>query len=162
MAIALRTRSILLGASFLLCLGSASAEDDAATLCNGGDGISLDMKISGCTAFIDAGTDSVENLVVAYNNRGNAYDDKGQPDLAIQDYERAMQLQPGDAKPYFNRGAAYYNKGEYARALQDFDEAIRLRPDYAKALTARGNAKKQMGDIAGGDADIAAAKALAL
>lgn len=156
MAMAVHSRLIFLGAIFLLSLGSASADDDDATLCNGGPDISLEARISGCTGFIGQGTDSVENLVAAYNNRGNAYDDSNQPDLAIKDYERAMELDPQGARAYFNRGATYYNKGEYGRAIQDFDEAIRLRPDYAKALTARGNAKIQLG----GNADLAAGKAL--
>jgi hypothetical protein len=34
-------------------------------------------KITGCTALIQAGQDTTENLSVIYNNRGTGYDDKG-------------------------------------------------------------------------------------
>jgi tetratricopeptide (TPR) repeat protein len=161
MAIPLNARLIFfLGASFALSLGAASAEDDDITLCNGGADISPEARIAGCTGFIGWGTESDENLAAAYNNRGNAYDDSNQPDLAIKDYERAMELAPEDATAYFNRGVTYYNKGDNSRAMPDFDEAIRLRPDYAKALTARGELKVSLGDVAGGNADLEAAKAL--
>jgi tetratricopeptide (TPR) repeat protein len=39
-------------------------------------------------------------LAVDYNNRGNAYKNKGQKDQAIQDFEKALSLDPNnqDAK----------------------------------------------------------------
>ena len=43
----------------------------------------------------------------AYNNRGNAYGEKGELDRAIADYSEAIRLQPDDADAYYNRGIAY-------------------------------------------------------
>ena len=75
----------------------------------------------------------------AYTNRGNAYNDKGDYDLAIQDYTKAIELTPDDAEAYYNRGNAYALKGACDPAIQDLTKAIRLRPRYAKAYNNRGN-----------------------
>ena len=46
-------------------------------LCNGSDRTSLDSRIVGCTAFIDAGQGTPAASAIAYNNRGNAFVAKG-------------------------------------------------------------------------------------
>ena len=58
-----------------------------------------DAKITGCTALIQAGRDTTENLSVIYNNRGTAYDDKGDYDRAIQDFNEAQSLLPRSPDP---------------------------------------------------------------
>ena len=54
----------------------------------------------------------------AYNNRGNAYDEKGDFDAAIQDYNKAIELQPDYAGAYNNRGNAYDEKGDFDAAIK--------------------------------------------
>jgi hypothetical protein len=46
------------------------------------------------------------------------------------------------------------------RALADFDAALRLVPRSALVLYGRGLAKRKAGDMASGDADLAAATAI--
>ena len=92
------------------------------------DGVSLDLKISGCSTVILSGTLSNSDLALAYNNRGSAYSDKGQHDRAIQDYDQAIKLNPSNARAYYNRGIAYSAKGQHDRAIQDYDQAIKLDP----------------------------------
>jgi tetratricopeptide (TPR) repeat protein len=70
---------------------------------------------------------------MAYNNRGNAYSDKGDYDRAIADYTQAIRLAPNVASRYYNRGLAYYSKKDYDRAIVDFNQAIRLDPNNANA-----------------------------
>jgi Flp pilus assembly protein TadD len=50
--------------------------------------------------------------------------------------------------------------GDYARAVADLDRAVQLAPNDAVVLYNRGLAKRQTGDAAGGDADIARARAM--
>ncbi len=68
-----------------------------------------DLQISGCTAVIGSGQYSGRNLAIAYNNRGIAYDDLGEYRRAIEDYDRALRLDPDDALAYNNRGIALDN-----------------------------------------------------
>ena len=95
----------------------------------------------------------------AFANRGSVYFGKGQYDLAIMDYDKALSIRP-DAIDFFNRGNAYCGKSQYDLANADYNEAIRLKPDFADAFYNRGGAKQKLGDVAGGAADIAQAKAL--
>src|SRR5262249_38751328 len=76
-------------------------------LCNGADRTSPDIQIGGCTALIDAGKETPQTLVIAYNNRGNAYTAKGEYDNAIQDYDQSIKLNPNYARAFNNRGVAY-------------------------------------------------------
>ena len=75
----------------------------------------------------------------AYNNRGVAYDDLRQYERAIQDYNKAIQLDPNNAEAYNNRGNAYA-KGlkQYERAIQDYNKAIQLNPNDERAYNNRG------------------------
>jgi tetratricopeptide (TPR) repeat protein len=96
----------------------------------------------------------------AYTNRGNVWHDKGDYDRAIADYSAAIRLAPNDTAAFFNRGLTYAAKDDLERAIADLSETIRLAPNHARALYVRGVARHDRGDAAGGDADIAAAKAI--
>lgn len=64
------------------------------------------------------------------------------------------------ASAYYNRGNAYYDKKDYVRAIPEYDHALLLKPHYPLALFNRGLAKLRSGDKVGGNADIAASKAM--
>jgi tetratricopeptide (TPR) repeat protein len=98
-----------------------------------------DTRIAGCTALIQARQETRENLSIIYNNRGNAYNRKGDHDRAIQDFSEAIRVNPNYGY-YRNRGIDYYEKGDYDRAIQDFNEAIRLSPNDTFAYASRGDA----------------------
>lgn len=83
----------------------------------------------------------------AYNNRGNAYQRKGDFDSAINDYNSALKLQPDYAEAYNNRGNTYLEKGDFDQTIQDYTEAIQLKPDYAGAYDNRGVAHWRKGNF---------------
>jgi tetratricopeptide (TPR) repeat protein len=124
----------LLGAT-LAAMGQSKQE--SLNKCRSAD---PDVEITGCTALIQAGRGTTENLSVIYNNRGTAYDDKGDYDRAIQDFNEAIHLDPNAEIAYYGRGYAYKKKGDYDRAIQDFNEAIHLNPNFERAYYDRGNA----------------------
>ena len=79
-------------------------------------------------------------LAIAYVNRGSAYGEKGHYDRAIEDFNKAISINPNYAGAYNNRGNAYYKKGQYDRAIEDYNKAIALDPNDALAYTNRGAA----------------------
>ena len=83
---------------------------------------------------------------VDYFNSGVDYGRKGEYDRAIQDFTKAIQINPKDAEAYNNRGFAYEKKGEYDRAIQDFDKAIQINPKHARAYNNRGFAYEKNGE----------------
>jgi Tetratricopeptide repeat len=68
--------------------------------CSGGEGPIADIVISGCSAVIQASQDSPKRLATAFNNRGVAYKFKGEYDHALEDYDRAIHLNPSFANAY--------------------------------------------------------------
>src|SRR5256714_6702428 len=129
-------------ALMLLWFGGVSAAQRSqllknVELCNGADRTSPDIQVDGCTALINSGAQTPQSLVIAYNNRGNAYTAKGEYDRAVQDYDQSIKLNPNYARGFNNRGVAYQKKGEYDRAIEDFDASIKLDPDYASAFANR-------------------------
>ena len=83
---------------------------------------------------------------VFYNNLGIDYGEKGEYDLAIKDFTKAIELKPDYAIAYNNRGAVYRSKGEHDLAIEDCNEAIRLKHDYAEPYSNRGAAYRNKGD----------------
>ena len=65
-----------------------------------------ELGISGCTAVIRSGQLLGKELAWAYYNRGVAYNKLGEYRRAIEDYDQALRLDPGDAIAYNNRTIA--------------------------------------------------------
>lgn len=97
-----------------------------------------DTSIKGCSAIIEAGTETKAILALAYHLRGAAHHGKGAFDLAIKDFDRAIALAPENAGMYNDRAVAYKSKGDNDRAFADYDRAIELDPKMAKAYFNRG------------------------
>ena len=67
-------------------------------------------------------------------------------DKAIEQFNRAIELDPKLVDAYTNRGLAYSEKGDHARALADHNKALELEPGSIFAYTSRGKALAGMGD----------------
>jgi tetratricopeptide (TPR) repeat protein len=106
-----------------------------------------DTRIAGCTALIKAGQETPENLSAAYEERGVAYEGKGDYDHAIPDFNETIRLNPRNAESFYGRGVAYNHKGEFDHTIQDFNEAIRLKPDFKYAYYVRGHAYRNKGEF---------------
>jgi len=106
-----------------------------------------EIRIAGCTALIRLGRESDEVLAVAFYNRALAYSGRKDYDLAFQDYDQAIRLNPGYSHAFNNRGNAYFARRDYERAMQDYDQAIRLDPDNFDAFNNRGLARLALRDL---------------
>src|SRR5262249_28158541 len=80
------------------------------------------------------------NLALAFNNRGIAYEQKGDLDRAIQDFDQAIKLKRNYVGALNNRANIYDRKGDVDRAIQDYSEAIRLNPKVSGFFINRGRA----------------------
>ena len=67
------------------------------------------------------------------SNRGTVYLAQGQPERAIEDFSKAIELDSHYADPYSNRGAVEHKLGRDEAALKDLDTALRLNPNSADA-----------------------------
>jgi tetratricopeptide (TPR) repeat protein len=80
----------------------------------------------------------VDQLAYIYRKRGFAYKRLKEYDLAIADYNRAIELSPNYARAYASRGSAYRSLREYDLAIADYNRALELWPDYPWIYAGRG------------------------
>ena len=69
---------------------------------------------------------------------------RGEHERAIEEFSRAIQLNPANALAYHERGYTYSRLGKYERAITDFTEAIQLDPFDASAYNYRGQVYLQI------------------
>ena len=100
-------------------------------------GISFDAKIAGCSGLIGMHKFDGMKLADIYFNRGMAYHNTDQIDLAIADYSHALAAFRHFPEALNARGQAYLVAGHYDLALADLDEAIREAPNFATAFNNR-------------------------
>src|SRR5258705_1371935 len=110
--------------------------------CNDSD---PELRIRGCSLLIQSGKGTARVFAGAFFNRGNAYEAKGQYDLAIQDFDSAIKRNPTDAAAFYSRGSSYFAKGQTDSAIQDFDRATTLDPNDAMTFNNRGEAYREKG-----------------
>ncbi len=99
------------------------------------------------TWIIESGEVSKKNLGNAFYDRGNAYYYLGAQGKAIEDYSRALVLDPGHAEALYNRGNSYADVGDHDRAIEDYSRTIGIRPDFDAAYYNRANSRLRMGDL---------------
>ena len=87
------------------------------------------------------------NWVAGYFNRGNAYFQKHEFDLAIADYDEALRHRPnGPQDIIWNRGNAHAEKREYRQAIADYDQAIGMKPGFADFYRIRAVVHEKLGE----------------
>ena len=99
------------------CVAAAAANDDETT-------------IGLCGALIDNEKTDKAVRIKALIARGAALDRKGMTDLAIGDYDLALQFDPSLATTLNARGELWRKKGDRPKALADFGAALKLNPDH--------------------------------
>jgi tetratricopeptide (TPR) repeat protein len=85
------------------------------------------------------------DLFHVLSNMGNKTDERYSK-LAIQDFEKAMELGERSAKCYCSIAVEYSNTGEYDNAIEYFSRAIEDDNNNAKFYSNRGNSYEQIGE----------------
>jgi tetratricopeptide (TPR) repeat protein len=96
----------------------------------------------------------------AYVLRGLANTGLKQYQVAVTDFEQAIQINPNSHYSYFGRGFARYHLKLYQESLADFDQTIKIEPEYAHAYYWRGISKGFLGNKQGAISDLGTAAEL--
>lgn len=75
---------------------------------------------------------------LAFESRAAVLHKQGKLDAAVQDFTRAIELDPRSPRLLNNRGFLQFSRQQFDAALVDFDAAISLDPHYANAFNNRG------------------------
>lgn len=112
-------------AVLFLVVGSAAVLADVSQDCVTEKRIEADERISACDETIKR----APKYVKAYMIRGEAYEAKGDNELALRDYNEAVKLEPTDWEVFNSRGTFYFHQRQYERAAGDYGVAARLNPN---------------------------------
>lgn len=82
----------------------------------------------------------------AYSGRGYERVMRGSLEASLEDFERALRVDPKYGDAYQNRAWVYAKLGDYQAALRDADTLIRIYPERLKAYALRGRIYREMGD----------------
>jgi tetratricopeptide (TPR) repeat protein len=72
-----------------------------------------------------------------YQQLGRTHTRKGEYAKAIEDCNKAIQLDPQFAEAYFSRGTAHLRKRDFDSAIADYGQAIQIDPKDARAYLNR-------------------------
>lgn len=90
--------------------------------------------------------------LVGYTNRGVVLSKKGEFGTALDDFNKALAINPNYREARYNRALVYKSLGKFENALSDLDVAIMIKPG-AEAYNNRGVVKKKLGDTGGATED---------
>jgi tetratricopeptide (TPR) repeat protein len=82
----------------------------------------------GAVLFL-AGPASADTTAAEYRNQANAEREHGSLDTAINDYNKAIELNSADGNTHLLRGATYFQLRRWTEALSDFRRACELSPE---------------------------------
>lgn len=68
-------------------------------------------------------------------------------ELAMRDYNRALQLQPACADAWYFRGALHEREGALEAAVADFTQVLALDANHVMASYARASCRNRQGDL---------------
>ncbi len=80
--------------------------------------------------------------------RGQWHESEGRPLDAVQDFDAALQLNPGEARALLGLGRSLNQAGRYRMALRALARRIALPPPDAAAFYQLGFAHEQLGELA--------------
>ncbi len=93
---------------------------------------------------IDAALKINAGIADAHFNRGNVLKRLKRLDEALESYDRAAALKPGDPLILNSRGTVLRELKRFADALADLNSVIAARPDFSEAFNNRGNVFQDM------------------
>ncbi|RGN38192.1 tetratricopeptide repeat protein [Bacteroides oleiciplenus] len=101
-----------------------------------------------------ADSHAIDSLAFMCKERGNVKDDAGDKQGAIEDYTKAIEINPNYVTAYYNRAIVKSSMGNKKGAIKDYTKVIELDSLKSGAYYGRGNARAFLGDKKGGIADL--------
>jgi TonB family protein len=88
-----------------------------------------------------------QNSAEALLQSGVANSRTNDADQAIEDFTKAIAINPNLAQAYYNRAVAYRARGDDDSALKDYEQALRINPGYVAASINLANVYRRRGQF---------------
>ncbi|HXF53660.1 MAG TPA: tetratricopeptide repeat protein [Hyphomicrobiaceae bacterium] len=116
-----------------------------------------DRRIDACSRLIETPGLPTDMLSSAYAMRALAYSLRGQYEIAIRDYDKAIELVPNYPMALNNRAWAYFRWGKPTQGLPDVEKSLALDPTSEHAYDTRAHIRQWLGNTEAAIADYEAA-----
>ena len=110
----LRKIAVAIFVSLGLLTAASASPDDVEGCANASD---LKGALAACTKIIESNWANDHQVALAFNNRANANDALGYSNAAINDYSRALAIDPHYGNALYNRGSTYLELGKLDLAI---------------------------------------------
>ncbi len=118
----------------LLATGTRPARADFSACASALDATDPHQRISLYTTCLKHGGVPATDVSSAFNNRGVAYEEIGEVEKALQDFNAAIQYDPNWPNAYLGRAGIESGRGLCKEAVADIDKAIKMGPPRAPFL----------------------------
>lgn len=71
-----------------------------------------------------------ENLEIAHHKLAQIYDDKGLTDLAIEEYDKTLKINPNNYLAAYALGKIYYKSKDFRNAELNFYNSVKIKRDF--------------------------------
>jgi lipoprotein NlpI len=109
----------------------------------------LNVDIASPAPVLKTSTLTADDLFISAGNKSQKGDYRG----AIDDYNRALALNPQFGEVYFRRGITRSLIKDWQGAQADYTQAIALKPGYADAYLQRGSIRNTLSNWSGARSD---------
>lgn len=110
-----------------------------------GDEEELFEAVATCNAMLADHDLDVEKRADLLGDRGRVHHRLGNSHLALLDYSKAIELEPGDSYALFNRALIHRELRDLPNAIEDLDASLAIRPENDRAYLERGLANLDLG-----------------
>lgn len=144
-----RGLSVLLVCQCLLGLATAkavAANSSDVELCFTGSG-SFRIDIDVCSRALRTGTLATLTHAALYLRRGEAFLTGSVFELAQEDFNQTLALNPYSSSAYRLKGDSYFQSGNYDASTRNYDKALQLNQFSAKTFKGRGMASMMSGNF---------------
>lgn len=146
-------RHILAGVLWAALATSAPAHAQAPTLQDCTQDNSARLALRACTSLLQQSGLANEDLATIYGARGRAWLRAEEPEEAVNDFTRALQIRPVDAALLKDRARAHTRMGANKQAADDWSALIAIDPSADQPYLRRAEAHLAAGDTSGALAD---------
>ena len=99
----------------------------------------LACSLAGCLESFDSKAEEHFYQGIEHIRQGNK-------DSAIEDFTKAIEIDPGYYYAYYNRALVYYRSGNLVDCLADYNKAIELNPENVYWTIERGFLYMEIGE----------------